>query len=352
MGRVYKWQKPLPGLDLAKLKAMLRKLYIFILKVLALAALTDPADAQMLNEIEKSQLNPQSPSGIWTIDWSPDDKYFALGGDDSILWIYKANGPELYKRYKMKNMIRCVSWHPQGKLLAISIRDGDAQILNIETSQVIILNGVRYGARGIAWNYNGELLATADNGGIVMIWNKDGKLLRSIKKENINSYSSIDWHPSKNILVTGGDEIRLYDTTGKLLKNIKHRKGNIYVLTVKWHPSGSFFASGDYGHAEEGDNASIIQFWKEDGSLIKTLYGSKAEYRNIRWNKDGSLLASASDAMRIWTKDGELERMGPSDTKLWGIDWNSKSNLIITTTSNDKIRLWTNKVEPVGNKSY
>ena len=288
----------------------------------------------------KITINPQTPSGIWTIDWSPDDKYFALGGYDSVLWIYKANGPELYKRYKMKNMVRCVSWHPQGRDLAISIKDGDAQILNIETEQVINLTAIGYGARGIAWNYNGELLATADNGG-------DGKLLRSIKKENSNSYSSVDWHPSKNILVTGGDEIRLYDTTGKLLKLIKHRQGNIYVLTVKWHPSGSFFASGDYGHAEEGDNASIIQFWKEDGTLIKTLNGSKAEYRNIRWNKDGSLLASASDAMRIWTKDGELLSTGPSEAKLWGIDWNSKSNLIITTTSNNKIRLWTNKFEPV-----
>jgi WD40 repeat protein len=323
---------------------MLRQLCILILATLVIPFITR---AQTLKEIEKSQINPQTPSGIWTIDWSPDDKYFALGGEDSVLWIYKANGPELYKRYKMKNMVRCVSWHPLGKYLAISIRDSDAQLLNIETEQVIDLTGIKYGARGIAWNYNGNLLATADNAGIVMIWNKEGKLLRSIKKENINSYSSIDWHPSKNILVTGGDEIRIYDTTGKLLKNIKHRQGNIYVLTVKWHPSGSFFASGDYGHAEEGDKASIIQFWKEDGTIIKTLYGSKAEYRNIRWNKDGSLLASASDAMRIWTREGELISTGPSEAKLWGIDWNSKSNLIITTTSNNKIRLWTNKFEPV-----
>ena len=143
-----------------------------------------------------------------------------------------------------------------------------------------------------------------------------------IKKEDNNSYFSIGWHPGKNIIAVSGDDIRIMDTMGTTLKVIRHRKEQTGVLTINWHPSGEFFATGDYGHYKEGIK-SIIQFWKPDGTLTKTLYGSKAEYRNIRWNKSGTLLASASDALRIWNTNGKLVCIGKSKDLLWGLDWNS-----------------------------
>ena len=175
-------------------------------------------------------------------------------------------------------------------------------------------------------------------------WNKDGKLIRSTPKENNDSYLSIHWHPSKNIIAAVGTEIWLFDTSGKQLTQMKHRKENAGLLTVRWHPSGEFFATGDNGPDEI---ESIIQFWKEDGELIKTLQGSKGEYRNIRWSNDGSLLASASDGLRIWTKDGQLLHTGKSKDILWGLAWNPSGNRIITGTFNGDIHLWTNKAKPL-----
>ena len=129
------------------------------------------------------------------------------------------------------------------------------------------------------------------------------------------------------------------DTMGTTLKVIRHRKEQTGVLTINWHPSGEFFATGDYGHDKEGIK-SIIQFWKPDGTLTKTLYGSKAEYRNIRWNKSGTLLASASDALRIWNTNGKLVCTGKSKDLLWGLDWNSQSEKIITSSISGKIKIW------------
>ena len=87
----------------------------------------------------------------------------------------------------------------------------------------------------------------------------------------------------------------------------------------------------------------MLQFWKEDGTLIKSLSGSKAEYRNIRWNKDGSLLATASDALRLWSKDGQIIYTGKTEDLLWGIDWNSKNENIVSTSAKGNISIWTNK---------
>ncbi len=276
---------------------------------------------------------------LWTADWSADDKRIAVGGDDSLLKIYNSKNLELLKAYRLKSMIRQVSWHPANIFLAIATNDDEVCILNTETEKFIKLNGITNGARGIDWNFNGQLLATADNDGLVKIWDSTGNLLRTIKKEDNNSYFSIGWHPGKNIIAVSGDDIRIMDTMGTTLKVIRHRKEQTGVLTINWHPSGEFFATGDYGHYKEGIK-SIIQFWKPDGTLTKTLYGSKAEYRNIRWNKSGTLLASASDALRIWNTNGKLVCIGKSKDLLWGLDWNSQSEKIITSSISGKVKIW------------
>lgn len=283
----------------------------------------------------------RKPALLWTADWSANDKQIAAGGDDSLLLLYHNRSFTLLKVYEINGMIRQLSWHPVKSLLAIAANN-KAGILNTETGAFTELAGVKEGARGIGWNFNGQLLATADNEGLVKIWNIKGQLLRTIRKEDSNSYFSLHWHPSKNILAVGGDDIRIMDTSGVTHQVIKHRPENTGILTIRWHPSGEFFSVGDYGHAEEGIE-STIQFRKEDGSLIKTLHGSKAEYRNIRWDKEGNYLASASDALRIWDKKGELLFIGPSSNLLWGVSWNAKSDSIITTSINGAIDLWTGK---------
>jgi WD40 repeat protein len=278
---------------------------------------------------------------LWTLDWSPDGKYCAIGGDDGLLRIYEATGFTLLKTHKFATAVQCLDWNQDGKLLAIALDDHPVQLLNIETGQYLILQGTT-GSRALAWNNNGAMLATGDYNGLLYIWNKEGKLLKTIKKDNTKTYLSVDWHPKKNILLTGSDRIRLFDTSGNLLQSIKHRSEETIILTVKWHPGGTFFATGDYGHKEERIE-SLLQFWKEDGTLIKSLSGSKAEYRNIRWNKDGSLLATASDALRIWSRDRQIIYTGKSEDLLWGIDWNSKNENVFSTSAKGNISIWTNK---------
>ena len=289
--------------------------------------------------------------GLWTVDISHDDKYIALGGDDSLLRIY-ANDLKLYKAFKLKEMIRAVDWHPKTNLLAISTRK-NIWILDPETAKEVQLEGDHKGSRTIAWNYNGEMLAAAAGSGVVWVWNKEGKLLRTIQKVDESGtpdkkdFLGIDWHPSKDILTTVGDEIRIFDTSGKQLNVFKHRVQQAGLLTVKWHPSGDFFVTGDYGHPKEGI-ATLLQFWQPDGKLVKEWNESEKEFRNIRWNKPGTQLATASDALRVWSKEGKLLYTGKQEGNavLWGVDWFSDSKKIVTVSyDSGNIQLWDDKAK-------
>lgn len=52
----------------------------------------------------------------------------------------------------------------------------------------------------------------------------------------------------------------------------------------------------------QAGRAIILKVVAGNGKLMKEWNGSKREFRNIRWNKQGTYLATASDALRIWTK--------------------------------------------------
>jgi WD40 repeat protein len=279
------------------------------------------------------------PEGTWTLDRRFDDEVFAVGGDDKLLRIYSAGNMQLLKAYAFTAMIRNISWHPQNKnILAVTTGGNVNGILHIEDNAFTQLD-IPDGARAVSWNFNGQLLATADNAGLIKIWNAKGALLRTIKKQDENSYFSLDWHPFKNLLVVSGDDIRIADTTGITHKVIKHRKENTGVLAVRWHPSGDFFVSGDYGQAEEGI-ATLLQFWKTGGTLIKTVKGSKGEIRNLEWDLSGQYLATASDRLRIWDRNGKLLNETKEENSWWGIDWDHKSNMILTAGFSGDIMLW------------
>jgi WD40 repeat protein len=244
----------------------------------------------------------------------------------------------------MPASVQFLDWHKDSRLLAISLAEKPVQILDIVTTRFQHLTGT--GSRALDWNYDGELLVVGDHEKTLQIWSKEGRLLKTVEKGDNKSYLSVEWHPTKNIILTGSDKIRIFDTSGKLLQTIKHRQEETPILTVRWHPSGSFFATGDYGEPENNIE-SLLQFWDSSGVLIRTMHGSKAEYRNVRFNKSGELLASASDALRLWSKAGQIVYSGSSEDLLWGIDWDHQDNAILTSSKEGRIKLWTNKAELV-----
>ena len=284
---------------------------------------------------------------FWTADWSPDDNFIAVGGVDSLLRIYHANNLALHKSIPINNWIHSVKWHPNGKVLAIATLDRYVLMLDIETGKMTSLDS-KGGSRAIGWNRNGQLLAVGDLDGMVKIWDQQGNLVRTIENQydpNVagKSYLGLDWHPSKNSFVVINFGITHYDTSGRVLKLMEHTNKAAIMLCVKWHPSGDFFVIGDYGHNWEGENVpSLLHFWSKDGALIKTVTGSKAEYRNISWNKQGTLLATASDVLRIWTDNGTLLHKGKPDSTnyLWGIDWNNDGEKIVTSSRHKTVALW------------
>src|SRR5690606_7620079 len=134
-----------------------------------------------------------------------------------------------------------------------------------------------------------------------------------------------------NEIIVLSDHVRIYNDNGGLLKKFKHRDENVLMLCVKWHKSGKFFVIGDYGD-NKVPYKPLLQFWNSNGTFIRQFDVSNSEYRNLSWNKKGNRLATASDALRIWSKKGKLLKTGYSEDNLWGVDWSPNGNYVITSS--------------------
>lgn len=289
-----------------------------------------------------SLTEPSPGKGLWTVTVDPSGRYAVTGGDDRVIRLYQTKDMKLLKTFPIRSMIRRLAWQPFGQLLAVATNDKHMHLRNMVTGDSIPLQSAEFGGRGITWSYNGKFLAVTDNH-LIKIFSKKGQLIRVISKENQTSYFDIDWHPSQNLLLVSGDDIRLYEMSGKKIATLKHREEQTGVLSVEWHPSGNFFVSGDYGHDGEGI-PSLLQYWTLEGKLFKTIKGSKMEYRDLQWNQDGSLLSTASDKLRIWTKDGEMKyEGGDGKENLWGVSWNEYSKELVTVDFTGILEKWNSK---------
>jgi WD40 repeat protein len=286
---------------------------------------------------------------LWAANWSHDGKYIAVGGVDKQIRIFDGRTFDLIKIFQNSSEIQRLSWNPKSNLLAVAATSDGSKLIDVDRDSMIFLKGTNEGGtRAMAWNASGDLLANADYEGVITLWTSNGDWVRSIRKVGSFSYVAIDWHPFKNEFIALSDSARIYDDSGNLLNTFKHRAEVLLMLCVKWHPSGLFFALGDYGDSDEGFKP-LLQFRKADGQLMKQMNISKAEYRNVSWTADGTKLATASDALRIWSAEGELLAEGLSDDHLWGVDWSPDGQWIVTSSLHGYITIWDQQARRIKN---
>lgn len=73
---------------------------------------------------------------LWTVAWSPDGSYVAIGGNQGDLKLFDGASLELIKTYLVKDVIISrLKWHPEQNLLAVVTQDRNAvaRILNVES---------------------------------------------------------------------------------------------------------------------------------------------------------------------------------------------------------------------------
>ncbi len=288
------------------------------------------------------QIETVLPRGgnIWSLNWSPDDRFIALGNKTG-LRIYEAETLALHRiLYGIKGTINSIDWSPDNNKIAASGPEGEVMVWDVNTSKSTNLIGHTRQVRNVRWSPTGNFLATTSHDGYIKIWNRDYDLVKDIHVPR-GGCVSIDWLNDNEIGASCWDNtVRVFD--------LKKDEGLIFanglqstkaVLSLDWHSSGDFLVTGDYGN--RNDPIHNVRFWSPDGALLKEMTSHTKEIRALSWNPQGTILATGGETVRLWDKAGKLLYVFKANTSpVWSLDWNSEGDKIVSGHNDGKVRFW------------
>ena len=344
------------------------------------------------NGKELFELNGHS-NRIYCVAISPDGRYIASGSFDKTLRLWDAiKGKLLHTSAQHKSWVTGVAFSTDGKRVISASADGTIKTWDTTSHQLLFAFVQDTIPWSVAVSPDNQRIVTGNDDGTVRVWEiaseKQQQVLRGhhtrviavalapdgrVVSMDFSKVKVWDFGVAQNPLLlpqhgghiacgvfrpdgrriasgtryfTRRGAVYLWDShTGKLVTRLPDHADNVNDLT--FHPNGNLLAVG-IGEYNSGQalNTSIHLWDLSDEAkprLIRQLQGHKASVAGVCFNKDGTLLASASwdKTIRIWdVANGTTVREWEGHSgPIRSIDYSPDSKRLVSTAGN-QIMMW------------
>ena len=252
-------------------------------------------------------------SNLRSLDWSPSGAWIATGAQDGTVSVWAVDRKECVFQTRVHRGERkeegnyhphsVVDWHPDpaDERLASGGVDGSVRIWDGATDRELASLEGRAPIMAVAWNPQGDLLATLSLYQEITIWHvATEQQLRTLREPAALGYAQdrISWSPDGKSLAAGSPQglVTVWDVaTGD---EEFHIQGHASLAnTVAWSPDGSRLVSGSEDHTVKVYDAF-------SGQEIGTLRAHTGTVQDLAWSPDGRRLASAGTTVKIWDAPG------------------------------------------------
>ena len=273
---------------------------------------------------------------VKTVSWFPDGdvRLIASSGMDTTvrLWDLSASPASMRVLRGHRDLVRAVSWSPDGELLAsgsddLTIRLWDPESGELELSlggppmsdverlaqktrlageSPILFHGAAPGQKGhqdyitaLTWSPDGGTLASSSYDKTVRLWSPT----QGADERKILHYAefvfALAWPANPGALTVGEETgyISVY-IHGEETVPLGFNTGYKEVSSIAWAPDGATMAVASYVRP-------TIALWSARGKRRTTLNAHPEKVRSLAWSPDGGHLASAGpDGVRVWSESG------------------------------------------------
>jgi WD40 repeat protein len=271
-----------------------------------------------------------------SISLSADGALLATTNSYDTVWVWNTSDGALVQKFEGNS----VAFSPDGKILAVGVRDNSYQNPFVQLWQVSdwsllnTFNEQKGEVTIMKFSPDGSMLITNDTWGMARLWNvTDGILIKTFQADDRDRFLSV-----------------AFSEDGKKLTSIS-REGRIQIRGINdENPVGSVFGFMNMAHrvvfspdnmlVASGDDWSIQIWRRSDGVLLHNI--AVGQVNDLAFSPDGKLLASGTfvDGLKVWnTENGTLAATLGNQETIRGVAFSPNGKFLAATTL-DRVKIW------------
>ena len=271
---------------------------------------------------------------VSAVSFSPVSEMLAIGSQDGTVQLWQNKDNKIRSLGQHKEGVFALDFSPDGAFITSGGYDKSLKIWSREAELLINLTGNEDIISSVI-NINNGMIASANVGGTIKIWQQNGILLHSINVGQSFIYGGLDASPDgKWLAIAGNDhQLRTLELGSYSLQSIATKSS---VDAVSYSPDGSLIATV----SSNGD----LSLWDTDGRLQKTFVTSPSDKYStrIKFTPDGQMLATTSrDKVEIWGLEGTaIKTLFGHQGDVSTLDFSADGKTLATGSFDKTIRLW------------
>ena len=182
------------------------------------------------------------------------------------------------------------------------------------------------------FNPQSNLLASAEENGMVRLWNLKGKKVADWQADPKRVWS-ISFSPKGDYLVSSAENgtIRLWNLEGEELANWQGHQGQ--VRSISFSNNGQLIASAGW---QDG----TVGLWNSQGKLLGRWQADPEMVKSADFSPDNQLIATAEKdkTIRIWNLQGKLLKQFPIHA--WRVVFSPDGQLFASAGDDGVIHIW------------
>ncbi len=269
------------------------------------------------HEVPIPEIRPrvQVEPPLAALAFHPREKWLARGGFRKVELIDLVENRTLHSLEGPRDLVRSLSFSPDGKLLAAGggapARQGEIRVWSLDGAVLLMdMKGHSDCVYGLDFSPDGRLLASSSYDRVIRLWDVQTGADIGVLEEHNGPVYSIAFLPSGKEIVSASADgtVKVWDVASRRrLVTLTGAEGPLYSVAV--HPEGGRFATAG------GDGT--IRVWVREGEewqVGRSVVAHRSGTEHIVYSTDGRRIVTggADRVVKIWDST-PLSRVGTRD---------------------------------------